>query len=235
MPRIIDLTLPLENALRGVSIEPARTLEKDGWNATTLHLYSHCGTHMDAPIHFGVAGGTIDQIPLDRCMGPAWVVDPVCGVPVGAGPRACPSSEGNHRGLPLQRHYERALIRVADLGPIADKIRHGDGLLLRTGWSRRVCEPAYRDQLPRVSLELAQWCVAKRVRMLGVEPPSVADVNNLEELTAVHKVLLEAGVIIVEGLANLDQICRERVTFMAFPLKVAGGDGAPVRALALED
>jgi arylformamidase len=235
MPRIIDLTLPLENTLRGVSIEPAKTLEKDGWNATTLHLYSHCGTHMDTPTHFGVAGGTIDQIPLDRCMGPAWVVDPVCGVPVGAGPRTCPSSEGNHRGLPLQRHYERALICVADLGPIADKIRHGDGLLLRTGWSRRVCEPAYRDQLPRVSLELAQWCVAKRVRMLGVEPPSVADVNNLEELTAVHKVLLEAGVIIVEGLANLDQICRERVTFMAFPLKVAGGDGAPVRAFALED
>ena len=79
MPRIIDLTLPLENGLRGVSIEPARTLEKDGWNATTLHLYSHCGTHMDAPTHFGVSDQTIDQIPLDRCMGPAWVVDLIVG------------------------------------------------------------------------------------------------------------------------------------------------------------
>ncbi len=239
MPRIIDLTLPLENALRGVSIEPAKTLEKDGWNATMLHLYSHCGTHMDAPTHFGVAGGTIDQIPLDQCMGPAWVVDPVCGVSSwGERPRSPKDvvrGRTTYEENASRRHYEHALIRVADLGPTAEKIREGDGLLLRTGWSRRVCEPSYRDALPRVSLELAEWCVAKKVRMLGVEPPSVADVNNLEELTAVHKVLLEAGVIVVEGLANLDHIRREEVTFMAFPLKVAGGDGAPVRAFALED
>ncbi|MCU0918067.1 MAG: cyclase family protein [Planctomycetes bacterium] len=229
MSRIIDLTLPLHSAMRGVSFEPARTLEKDGWNATTLHLYSHCGTHMDAPTHFAVSDQTIDRIPLDRCMGPAWVVDPVCRVPV----RAYPDNASEDKVL--RRHYERALIGVADLGPAADKIQKDDSLLLRTGWSRYVDEPCYRDELPRVSLELARWCAAKKIRMLGVEPPSVADVNNREELTAVHKVLLEAGVIIVEGLANLDQIRRAKVSFMAFPLKIAGGDGAPVRALALED
>jgi len=54
-------------------------------------------------------------------------------------------------------------------------------------------------------------------------------------LAAVHKVLLKAGVIIVEGLANLDQIRRETVTFMAFPLKVTAGDGSPVQAFALGD
>jgi len=229
MSRIIDLTLPLHSAMRGVSFEPARTLAKDGWNAMTLHLYSHCGTHMDAPTHFAVSDQTIDQIPLDRCLGPAWVVDPVCSVPA----RAYPDHASEENAL--RRHYERALIRVADLGPTADQIREGDSLLLRTGWSRRVDDPSYRDKLPRVSLELAQWCAAKKIRMLGVEPPSVADVNNREELTAVHKVLLEAGVIIVEGLAHLDQIRRAQVTFMAFPLKIAGGDGAPVRAFALED
>jgi kynurenine formamidase len=181
---------------------------------------------MDAPTHFGVSDQTIDRIPLDQCMGPAWVVDPVC-ISV-----ACSSSQGEGvRGT----SYERVLIRVADLGQTADKMRRGDGLLLRTGWSRYVGDPSYRDQLPRVSLELAQWCVAKGVRMLGVEPPSVADVNNLEELTAVHRVLLQAGVVIVEGLAHLDQIRREKVTFMAFPLKVAGGDGSPVRAFAVEE
>lgn len=223
MSRIIDLTLPLENGLRGISIEPARTIAEHGWNATTLHLYSHCGTHMDAPMHFAVSDQTIDQIPLDKCMGPAWVVDPVCSVPVRA------SEESASR-----RHYERALIRVADLGATVDRVRPGDGLLLRTGWSRLFREPAWRDELPRVSLELAQWCVQRGVRILGVEPPSVADVNNIEELTSVHKVLLAGGVIIVEGLTNLDQIHAEKVTFMAFPLRVAGGDGAPVRALAIE-
>jgi kynurenine formamidase len=210
MTRIIDLTMPLADGLRGVSIEPARTLEKDGWNATTLHLYSHCGTHMDAPTHFAVGEQTIDQIPLETCMGPAWIADLT-----GIGPRA--------------------LIDVGDLGPVAQQVQRGEGLLLRTGWSRRYREPAYRDALPRVSLELAQWCVEKGVRILGVEPPSVADVHNIEELTSVHKVLLAGGVMIVEGLTNLDQIRRERVTFVALPLRIAGGDGSPVRALALED
>jgi kynurenine formamidase len=210
MSRIIDLTLPLEDGQQGVSIEPARRIETDGWNAMTLHLYSHCGTHMDAPQHFGVTDQTIDQIPLEQCMGPAWVVD-------------------------LTGIEPRALMQVDDLGSVQDKLRAGDGLLLRTGWSQRAGNPSYRNALPRVSLKLAQWCVDKGVRILGVEPPSVADVNNIYELTAVHQTLLGGSVIIVEGLANLDQIKNDKVTFMAFPLKVAGGDGAPARAFAIEE
>jgi arylformamidase len=210
MARIIDLTLPLANGQRGVCIEPARTLEQDGWNATTLGLYSHCGTHMDAPLHFGVSDRTIDQIPLERCMGPAWVAE-------------------------LTGIEPRAVIGVEDLKETRDKIRTGDGLLLRTGWSRRVDNPSYRNALPRVSVELARWCVEKGIRLLGVEPPSVADVNNPEELTAVHRILLGADIVVVEGLAHLDQIQAERVTFMAFPLRIQGGDGSPVRAIAIEE
>jgi kynurenine formamidase len=210
MSRIIDLTVALDESLRGVSVESIKTVEQDGWNATTLHLYSHCGTHMDAPVHFGVTEQTIDRIPLEKLMGPAWVVD-------------------------LSAVEPRALIQTSHVAPVADKVRPGDGLLLRTDWSRRLRDPSYRNALPRVSNELAEWCVQKGVRLLGVEPPSVADVHNMDEVTAVHRTLLGGGVIVVEGLANLDQIRAERVTFMAFPLKVAGGDGAPVRALAIED
>ena len=210
MSRIIDLTLSLEPAMRGVKFEPARVLEKDGWNAMTLHLYSHCGTHMDAPRHFDVSGQTIDRIPLDKCMGPAWLVD-------------------------LSGIKPRSLITVEDLGPHQKKIQAGDGLLIRTGWSLLAHSPAYRNDLPRISLELARWCADNGVRILGVEPPSVADVHNIEELTTIHRVLLESGVIIVEGLANLDKIHKEKVTFMAFPLKIVDGDGAPARALAIEE
>jgi kynurenine formamidase len=210
MTRIIDLTVPLQTGLRGVTIEPARTLERDGWNATTLGLYSHCGTHVDAPLHFGVSDETIDQIPLDRCMGPAWVAD-LAGI------------------------EPRALIGIGHLGRTKDKVCAGDGLLLQTGWGRRIGNPSYRNALPRVSIELAHWCAEKGVRMLGVEPPSVADVNNIDELTAVHKVLLGAGVIVVEGLTNLDQIHSDKVMFMALPLRIAGGDGSPVRAIAIEE
>jgi kynurenine formamidase len=208
MARVIDLTMALRPGMRGAEFETARELERDGWNARMLHLYSHAGTHMDAPSHFGIGNQTIDTIPLSRCMGPAWIAD------VG---EAAP----------------RTLIHVDDLGDVADKLQPDDGLLIKTGWSARVMQPAYRDELPRVSLELARWCVEHQVRILGVEPPSVADVHNREELTAVHTTLLEAGIIIVEGLTHLDAIAKEKVTFMAFPLKIAGGDGSPARAFAV--
>ena len=210
MSRIIDLTVALEDGLRGVSIEPARTIAEHGWNATTLHLYSHCGTHMDAPLHFGVSDETIDEIPLEKLSGPAWLID-------------------------LGGIEPKALIGTDAVAGIEPRFERGDSLLLRTGWSKRLHEAAYRDELPRVSAELAEWCVRRGVRMLGVEPPSVADVHDREELTNVHRVLLGGGVIVVEGLTNLDQIRAEKVTFMALPLKIAGGDGAPARAIAIED
>lgn len=210
MSRTIDLTLSLKPGMQGVKLKPARVLEKDGWNATTLCLYSHVGTHMDAPVHFGVGNETIDKIPVEQCIGPAWVVD-ITGI------------------------APRSLIEVEHLGDVERKVQPADSLLIRTGWSSYVRRPEYRDALPRISPEMARWCTANKIAMLGVEPPSVADVNNIEELTLVHKTLFEGGVIIIEGLTNLEAITKEKVTFMALPLKITNGDGATVRALVIEE
>jgi arylformamidase len=211
MSHYIDLTLPLVPGTRGVAMDPKYTVERDGWNAATWHLYSHTGTHMDAPVHFAAGPATIDQQPLARCIGPAWIA----------------------RLTPCQ---PRASLAVSHLGAVADRLAPGENLLLHTGWSEYVHDTAiYRDQLPRISDELAHWCVERQVNMLGVEPPSVADVNNLEEVTRIHKILLSGGVTIVEGLTNLDRIAGDRVQFAAFPLRLAGGDGSPVRAFAIID
>lgn len=209
MPRIIDLTLTLRPSLRGVAWETARTVERDGWNARTLHLYSHAGTHMDAQTHFAAGPETIDQIPLDRCMGPATMID-LTGV------------------------EPKGWLGVDLLGPAATEFRAGECLLLRTGWSGQIEDSKYyRDNFPRIAEDLALWCVEHRVKILGVEPPSVADVNNLQELTRIHHILLGGGVTIVEGLANLDQIGANRFFFGALPLKIEGGDGSPCRAFAI--
>jgi len=210
MSRIIDLTLPLSSGDRGVRIEPARRLETDGWNATTLSLYSHCGTHIDAPVHFGVGTQTIDAIAVNNFIGPAWVVD-------------------------VRPVEPRALIEPEHLGAIVRRFRPGDSLLICTNWSEFYGQDNYRNELPRISAELARWCVHKNVRMLGVEPPSVADVNNVGELTEVHRILFEGGVIVIEGLANLALLSKPKVTFITLPLKIAGGDGAPARAVAIEE
>lgn len=210
MPRLVDLTLTLKPGMRGVEFETAKTVERDGWNARLLRLYSHAGTHMDAQTHFAAGLETIDQIPLDRCVSPAWVLN-------------------------LEGIAPKAIIGVAHLGGLEERFASGQSLLLRTGWSRHVNDPElYRDQLPRVGDDLARWCVERQVKILGVEPPSVADVNNKEELTRIHKILLGGGVGIVEGLANLAELHSEQVFFAALPLKIEGGDGCPCRAFAIE-
>lgn len=207
---IIDLTLTVSPRLRGVEFEQFHTVAKEGWNSRKLHLYSHSGTHMDAPLHFGVSDESIDQIPLARCMGPAWVAD-------------------------LTRLAPRALISVADLGHLADKIEPGDRLLLKTGWSKHIGDAKYyRDNFPRISEALARWLVERQLSLLGVEPPSIADVNDLTEVTLIHRILLGGAIVIVEGLANLIELRQERVWFCAAPLKIEGGDGTPCRAFAIE-
>ncbi|MFK7936442.1 MAG: cyclase family protein [Saprospiraceae bacterium] len=205
-----DLTLPYQKEIAGYDYDIARTVEQDGWNARTLHLYSHAGTHMDAPWHFGIAGATIDQFTPEQLMGEAWVVSIPIRVP-------------------------QQLLTVADLGAVATSLQAGDSLLLRTNWHQFLGHSKYRNELPRISEALAEWCVQRQVKMLGVEPPSVADVNNLAEVTSIHHILLKGAVIIIEGLANLHQIKKEKVFLIALPLKIKDGDGAPARVIALEE
>lgn len=207
MPRIIDLTLTVRPGMRGVDIMPKFSLQQDGWNAATWEIYSHSGTHADAPIHFGAAPITIDQMPLDLFCGPAWIAH-------------------------IEDVQPQQLLTSKDLGPVKDSFEPNGCLLLRTDWSKHLNNTTlYRDRLPRISEELAVWCVEKKVKLLGVEPPSVADVNNLPEVTRIHKILLTANITIVEGLCNLDQL-GDRAEFQAFPLKLENGDGCPVRAIA---
>jgi arylformamidase len=105
--RVIDLSLPVNSRMPGVDVSDARRPARDGWNATTLSLYSHCGTHMDAPFHFLPDGATLDQQDLSVCVGPATIVN------------IAPAE-------PWQ------LITVADLGELANQIEPGARLLFRT-------------------------------------------------------------------------------------------------------
>jgi len=207
--KVIDLTLTYNDDIRGFSMEQAMTKSENGWNAKWLKIYSHAGTHMDAPFHFEVSDETIDKMHPSRFISKAWVID--CGA-------VKPSQ----------------LLTIEHLGEASDKFKKGESLILKTGWSEQLLEEAYKNELPRISKELAKWCGEKGVNMLAVEPPSVADVNDLEEVTYIHELLLSQDVIIVEGLCNLDQLTEEKVTLIALPLKIKDGDGAPARVIAIE-
>jgi len=93
---------------------------------------------------------------------------------------------------------------------------------------------AYRNKLPIISEGLAYWLVNSGVKLICVEPPSVADVNKLPEVSLIYEILPE-NVIIVEGLCNLDRLKSQIFTFIAFPLKIKGGDGSSCRTMAIEN
>jgi len=206
--KITDLSLTYQEGMRGVTFEVAKTKSKDGWNARTLHLYSHAGTHMDAPFHFGVNDQTIEEFEVSRFVCDSWVIPiEVCS---------------------------RQKIKLEDLGKYVELIEPGDGVILQTGWSKYVNETKYREELPGIHESLALWFVKKKINLLAVEPPSIADVMDLEEVTKIHEILLGGDIIIVEGLTNVESLSREKVRLIALPLKVKDGDGAPARVIAME-
>lgn len=209
MDRVVDLTLTYHNGIKGFSKDIAKTKAKDGWNASTLTFYSHVGTHMDAPFHFNVSNQTIDEIPVSDFVGCAWVVD---------------ARDVGSKGLVTINHISEKILK---------KFVAGDSLIIWTGWSQYAGTQKYRDELPRISEALAHWCIENKVKMIAVEPPSVADVNNLEEVTKIHEILLE-GVVIIEGITNIDALKTDWVELIALPLKIEKGDGAPARVIAIE-
>ena len=204
-----DLTHTLGLNIDGFDDSVAKAFDVDGWNAKWLRIYSHAGTHMDAPFHFGVSDETIDDFEPASFMGKAVITE-------------------------VEISQSSQLIGLEAVKNIDSKIEPGISLLIKTGWSLKLGETYYKSGMPRISKELAEWCVEKKIKMLGVEPLSVADVNNLDEVTEIHRILMKGGVIIVEGLKNLQNITRNEVFIIALPLKVHKGDGAPARVIALE-
>jgi len=204
---LVDLTLPLNKGDRGVDWDIAMEIPKDNWNARLLHLYSHSGTHMDAPSHFIPGAKSIDQIDLNKCIGPALLID-------------------------LGDVTEKFLIELKHIDRYKNKISRGSRIILKTRWSKYYGLPVFRDQCPRISLELANYLANLDINLIGVEPPSVADVHNESELVLVHRAFLEKEIVIVEGLCNLDKIPQEEFTIMTLPLPIKDGDGSPCRVVA---
>jgi kynurenine formamidase len=211
MSGIIDITMSYKEPMRGFTKSVARRISEDGWNATDLHIYSHAGTHMDAPMHFNINPLTIDEIPPHRFISDCHIIK-------------------------VQVKNDSQIITVDDLGMKADQIKEMESVIFQTGWSRYSDDLSiYRDKLPRIGEDLAKWLVRRKVNLIGVEPPSVADVNNLVELQLIHRILLEGNILILEGLTNLEAVQKDFVKLLALPLKVHKGDGAPVRALIMEE
>jgi arylformamidase len=217
--KIIDLSLPIEEGMMTfpshwhpvVEITVLGRHRVEGRETRKLVLGTHIGTHADAPRHFIPGGKTIDEIPLDVLIGPATVADFTdCG--------------------PLQE------IDVTDL-----KQRLGEPvparLILRTGWSEYFGDMKFYNEYPFLSENAALWLVNNGVRLIAMDTPSPdnpAHSRGALKDSPNHKVLLSAGVVLVEYVANLKAVTASEVELIVMPLKLKGCDGSPARCVAIE-
>lgn len=194
--------------------------------ANNLAASEHGGTHLDAPIHFAEGAHTADQIPLDRLIGPAVVVDVA----------AHADADADYRlDLGALEEWERSHGRIPD-----DRI-----VLVRTGWSTRWPDkarylgttktgPAGVAELhfPGIDSSAARWLSAeRRVKAVGIDTPSI-DYGQSKTFDT-HRILLAQNIPAFENVANLDRLPANGAFVVALPMKIKGGSGGPLRIVAL--
>ena len=181
--------------------------------ANRLEMGEHTGTHVDAVNHMArqYRGLSVDTMPLRM-----FYTDGIC-------------LDLSHKGL-------RELIEPADLEDALAgaelQIKPGDTVLLYTDHYRRTFGTQDWHHGPGISTDAARWLGAQKIAAFGVETmaPGVLKVSNKE----VHHICGEMGFTHYENLVNLHLLIgRGRFRFIGLPLKIRGGTGSPVRAVAI--
>jgi kynurenine formamidase len=240
---LIDLSHPLTSQTTVYPGDPPFVMHSvcsipiDGYTVNALSLGTHTGTHIDAPFHFFAEGQKLHELPLERFVGRALVVDV----------RHLVRARGRVEWSDVRESLDRNITgggaggALASLGPRSEgKI---DIMLLWTGWDEWWGERKYFDH-PYFGRDVAEELVRMGVRLVGVDTLSPdetvlsQDGGERDDAFAMHEVLLDRGCLVCENLVNLGAFVgggdagaeREEVWVSLVPMKVHGADGAPVRA-----
>jgi kynurenine formamidase len=178
------------------------------YQTTSMLLSEHAGTHLDAPYHFDPQGRPIERLTLPQLCLRARVFDMTGKQPLeGIGPADFETAERNG-------------VRVAP----------GEAAVVWTEHSRNYGRPDYTSRRPFITADGAAWLAARRpglvaTDLVGLDEPS-------DRTDPVHNCLLRADIPQLQVLTNLRRLAHGEWHVAAFPLKLVGGTGAPVRAFA---
>ena len=210
---VIDLThvitenMPVYPGMETPRLEPASTYEKDFFRETRMTMYTHTGTHVDAPAHIFACRTSLDRFPPEQFIGKALVID------------CCALGEG---GVITMDHLQK-------YGETANEV---DFLLFNTGWDACWGSDSYFGNYPCIGMDVVDHILAGSYRGIGVDTISIDPMNSLERH---RKLLRENDILIVENLKGLHLCGNSPVSFSCFPLNLADADGSPVRAVAWFD
>lgn len=233
--RIVDLThsfgaetivWPTEQDFKLIVQHAEHTAGGYYYASNRMELPEHGGTHIDAPIHFSEGKQTLDQIPIDRMVGPAVRIDVTesCG---------------------RDQDYRVAISDIERWEANHGQIHYGAIVLLDTGYAR--FWPSRKDYLgtelrgqegvralhfPGLHPEAAAWLVRERhVKAVGIDTASIDYGQSTKFET--HVALLSHNVPVFENLTNLNDLPDRGFDVIALPMKIAGGTGGPLRIIAV--
>ena len=201
----ISPSLPTWPGDPGLILEQFESMDKGAHaNVTSISSSVHLGTHVDAPHHFLNDGRTVESLPLDILTGPCYVTQLPDGI-------------------------DAITAEVLERTEITAEMKR---VLFGTSnshyWARG--ESQFQEDFVAITEDGAEWLVERGVQLVGVDYLSVAPFGDSEPT---HKVLLKAGVVVVEGL-NLSNVMRGFYDLYCLPLKIAGSDGAPARVILIQ-
>lgn len=203
----VDATVPLRGVTPVWETDPPVLVERvasfeagDSCNITHISFSVHAGTHLDAPCHFLTEGAAVEQLPLEVLCGAAYVLN--LETVTGA------VEPANLEGVP--EHCERLVLRTANTSRA----------LMRS--------PEFTRDYAHLSPEAAKWIASRGIRLVGIDYLSVERFGPPEPV--VHRTLLRAGIIPVEGL-DLTDVEPGWWELICLPLRITGSDGSPVRAV----
>jgi kynurenine formamidase len=233
--KLVDLSYPFNArtiywpTAKTFTLEKVAEGETEGgyfYAANNFEAAEHGGTHIDAPVHFARNGDKADEIPLRRLVGRAVVVDV-------------------SKAALANRDYQvtRAALRAHERRH--GRIPRGSIVLLRTGFARfwpdrerylgtaELGEPAVpKLHFPGLHPDGARWLVRRRaIRAVGLDTASI-DYGQSTQFES-HRILGARNVPVFENLANLDRLPAEGSLFVGLPMKIDGGSGGPLRAMAI--
>ncbi len=220
--KIIDLSVPIygdsqlpPSLTKKVNIETVHK-EPGYWQASWLSFSAHLASHVDAPLHVIENSPTVGEIPLDKIIGQAVVLD-------------------------FTDKGEDEEITHKDLEKYANEIKEGDIVILRTDWgAKRFTAPdhSYWHKSPVLTPEGARWLVEHKPKAVAFdffEEYNARLKNFKPDDFIVHKILLGAGIIIIEGMVNLDKLPKRVKKFFVCPLKIMVAEAAPARIFVVEE
>ena len=194
--------------------------------ANDFSAAEHGGTHLDAPVHFARGRQTSDRIPLERLVGQAAVIDVT-------------------RAAAANRDYQVSVADFTTWERANGTLPEGAIVLLRTGYSKfwpnrrrymgtneRGAEAVAKLHFPGLAPAAARWLVAnRRIKAIGLDTPSID--YGQSKLFRSHRTLFAENIPAFENLDNLDRLPARGALFIGLPMKIRGGSGGPLRAIAI--